>query len=93
MTTPTPEVLNMALTTTVQVQGDEAMLLERNPSRLRALVQEMQGFCDLWEEDLEKAKQSDSDNAKLQQEVYELLEGTKGMFGYYSRTRLLLIGS
>ena len=72
--TPTPEVLNMALTTTVQVQGDETILLERNPSRLRALVQEMQGFCDLWEGDLKRAEQSDSDNVKLQQEVYDLLE-------------------
>ena len=68
----------MALTTTVQVQGDEAMLLERNPSRLRALVQEMQGFYDLWEGDLKKAEQSDSDNVKLQQEVYDILESNEG---------------
>ena len=53
----------------------------------------MQGFYDLWEEDLEKAKQSDLDNAKLQQEVYELLEGTEGMFGCYSKARPLLIGA
>jgi hypothetical protein len=75
--TPTPEVLNLALTTSVQVQGAKAILLKRNPSRLRALVQEMQGFCDLWEGDLKRAEQSDSDNTKLQQ-VYDLLEGNEG---------------
>jgi len=51
----------------------------------------MQGFCDLWEEDLKKTKQSDSDNAKLQQEVYELLESIEGMFGCYSKAFPLLI--
>jgi hypothetical protein len=63
----------MALTTIDQTRGAEAVLPERNPSRLRALVQEMQGFCDLWEGDLKRAEQSDSDNVKLQQEVYDLL--------------------
>ena len=77
----------MVLTTSVQAQEARAVLPERNPSWLHALIQEMQGFCDLWEEDLEKAKQSDSDNAKLQQEVYE------GMFGCNSGARTLLIGS
>ena len=51
----------------------------------------MQGLCDLWEGDLEKAKQSDLDNAKLQQEVYELLKGTEGMIECYSEARPLLI--
>ena len=40
----------------------------------------MQGLCDLCEGDLKKAEQSNSDNAKLQQEVYDLLEGTKVCF-------------
>jgi hypothetical protein len=66
----------MALTTIDQTRGAEAVLPERNPSRLR--VQEMQGFCDLWEGDLKRAEQSDSDNVKLQQEVYDLLKSNEG---------------
>ena len=61
--TTTPKAFDLVLTTSAQEA--RTVLLERNPSRLRTLIQEMQGFCDLWEEDLEKAKQSDSDNAKL----------------------------
>ena len=70
----------MVLATSAHAQGGQTVLLERNPSRLRSLIQEMQGFYDLWEGDLKKAEQSDSDNVKLQQEVYDLLEGTEGMF-------------
>jgi hypothetical protein len=51
----------------------------------------MQSLCGLWE-DLEKAKQSDSDNAKLQQEVYELLDGTEGTFGCDSKVHPCLLG-
>ncbi|XP_066384694.1 uncharacterized protein [Miscanthus floridulus] len=39
----------------------------------------MQGFCDLWEGDLKRAKQSDSDNVKLQQEVYDLVESNESL--------------
>ena len=64
--TTTPKAFDLVLTTSAQAQEARAVLPERNPSWLHALIQEMQGFCDLWEEDLEKTKQSDSDNAKLQ---------------------------
>jgi hypothetical protein len=89
--TPTPQALDLVLATSAQAQGAQAVLPERHPSRLCALIQEMQSFCGFWEEDLEKAKQSDSDNAKLQHEVYELLEGTEGTFGCDSKAHPLLI--
>jgi hypothetical protein len=78
--TPAPEVMNMALTTIDQTRGAKAVLPERNHSRLRTLVQEMQGFCDLWEGDLKRVEQSDSNNVKLQQEVYDLLDIMKVSF-------------
>ena len=45
--TMTPEAFDLVLTTSVQAQEARAVLPERNPSRLHALIQEMQGFCDL----------------------------------------------
>jgi hypothetical protein len=63
--TPTPNALDLALATSALAQGAQEVLTGRNPSRLRALIQEMQSFYCLWEEDQEKAKQSESDNAKL----------------------------
>ena len=45
--TPTPEALDLVLATSAQAQESQVVFLERNPPRLRALVQEMQGFYDL----------------------------------------------